>query len=1176
MGLKITLAVFCALLAVPRGIQSAEPTDRIDFNRDIRPILSNRCFACHGPDESSVESGLRLDTFEHATSSADSGETAIIPGNSLTSELVRRINASNDQERMPPPRFGPSLTDEEIDLLTQWIDEGARYSGHWSFAPVSRPSVPPIPIEWYSWTNNPIDLFVLQNMLSRGLNPKKEADRGTLLRRLSLDLIGLPPTSEELSNFLADTSPNAFERQVDRLLASPYFGEHFGRKWMDLARYADSAGYADDPPRTIWAYRDWVIEALNSNMPFDQFTIEQLAGDLLTNATPNQVIATAFHRNTLTNNEGGTNDEEFRNVAVVDRVNTTMAVWMGVTMACAQCHNHKYDPISQKDYFQLFAILNQTEDADRTDESPTLPVFNAEQMEKKEQLILRRSVLEAELYRDSSEVRSEFADWIVSLQQPAAWQFLLPFTDTSDGPSSFELREEGQIIVSSEQAPQAVTVNFAIPDSLHPAELRALRIESVPNSAWSHAGAGTSDGNGNFVLTGLNAQFLARDEAKIRGRFVRVELPGNDKILSLAEVQVFSDAQNVANLGIASQSSTDYQGEPARAIDGNTDGKYASNSTTHSARSTDPWWELDLQQAYDVDRLVIHNRTDSGVFQRLSGAKISILDAERAEVWSGVIAVASTEPAEFSVAHVLPLRVKSAAADYQQDGFEADHVLNSSDAKGWAVGGQVGIPHQLDVTIEPPSSSELERFLAGRADGELPAVLQLVLHFRSQLPKHALSSFRVLASTDPKSVQRVDLPYLIRRQLGQVDPSTADLNNPVYHHFLGQICTSRQPTREQLRQVEKELETIRPITTVPILRELDTSRRRATHIQLRGNYRALGDVVEPGLPGLFDFARPDEFAPDRLGLARWLVDPRNPLAARVLANRFWESVFGNGLVRTSEEFGSQGELPTHPELLDWLASEVVRLQWDTKALLKLLVLSATYRQSSAVSVEDLELDPNNEYLARGPRFRLTAEQVRDQALAVSGLLSRTMYGEPVKPPQPKLGLTAAFGSGTDWDPSPGENRYRRGLYTTWRRSNPYPSMATFDAPNREVCTLRRDRTNTPLQALVTLNDPVYVEAAQSLARWIVLDRLPRGSLNDRIHFAYQEVLSREPNEAELQSMTKWYAEIRQAMQAAVPAAEQLATDPLGPIPPDADAVELATWTALANVLLNLDEVLTTR
>ncbi|MDZ4685779.1 MAG: PSD1 and planctomycete cytochrome C domain-containing protein [Planctomycetaceae bacterium] len=764
------------LLLVPAlliGANSVAADGTVDFNRDIRPILSNNCFQCHGPDEQERKAELRLDTAAGIVADLG-GHAAVIPGDPAKSALWERVTATDPDVLMPPPATGKKLTAKDRELLQRWIQQGAKYSRHWSYEPPVRPELPMIADA--AWPRTPIDRFILARLDKEGLKPQPEADRYALARRVSLDLTGLPPTVAEADEFVNDASPDAYARYVDRLLQKETYGEHWARLWLDLARYADSAGYADDPARTIWAYRDYVIRTYNRNLPFDQFSIEQIAGDLLPEPSEDQLIATAFHRNTLTNNEGGTNDEEFRNVAVVDRVNTTLAVWMGTTISCAQCHTHKFDPLSQTEFFQLFAILNQTEDADRTNETP-------------------------------------------------------------------------------------------------------------------------------------------------------------------------------------------------------------------------------LHELWDPE--VRHQKTN--------------------------------------------------------------------------------------------------------ADAELAALL-----------------------AQPN------------------DPPSA----------VVAIQTAR---------LQQRLTGLKPITTVPIQRDLAADKLRKTQLQHRGNFEDLGPEVGPGVPAAFH-PLPEGQPTNRLALAKWLVDRRNPLTARVMVNRLWEQLFGIGLVATSEEFGSQGEPSSHPELLDWLAVEFMDSGWNQQHLLKLLVTSAAYRQTSHVTPELYQRDPDNRLLARGPRFRMSAEMIRDQALAVSGLLSPKLYGPPVRPLQPKMGVNAAFGSAVDWQTSDGEDRYRRGMYTTWRRSNPYPSMAAFDAPNREVCTLRRTRTNTPLQALVTLNDPVYVEAAQTLAKRTIA---VEGTTADRAAFAFRTVLIRPPTADETARLAALWDRAR----------SHLATNPiqaakLAASSKDAttDVTDLAAWTVVCNSLMNLDEM----
>jgi hypothetical protein len=764
----------------------------VDFNRDIRPILSKNCFACHGQDSARRAGKVRLDRRESAVQKRKHS-VAIVPGRPAQSELVRRVRATDEAERMPPTESGNHLTGGQITLLERWVEEGAPYVEHWSFVKPKRWSLPAV--NDASWPKNPIDDFILARLEKAGLKPSPPANRFALLRRLSLDLRGLPPTPKEISAFAGDVSPNAYEKAVDKMLADPAYGERWARVWLDLARYADSAGYGSDPLRTIWRYRDWVIDAFNRNLLYDQFLIEQIGGDLLPNPTAEQRMATAFHRNTMTNTEGGTDREEFRVAAVKDRVDTTLQVAMGLTMGCAKCHDHKYDPVTQKDYYRFYAFFNQSADADRGDEAPVIPV-------------------------------------------------------------------------------------------------------------------------------------------------------------------------------------------PTR--------KVAQNNH-----------EIDVKVA-DVERRLISPRF----------------------------------------------------------------------------------------------------------------VVSLVVERPPALPAEALIAYGKI------------------KRLNQSRPA---------------------------------------IPTLPVMVELPADKRRETRVMVKGSFLSPGDKVEAGVPAAFH-PLPEGAPASRLGVALWLVDRNNPLTARVAVNRLWAQLFGVGLVETEEDFGTQGELPTHPELLDWLATEYVRLGWDTKALLRLIVTSATYRQSAKVTPGRLAKDPRNRLLSHGSRFRLDAEMIRDQALALSGLLSRKLHGPSVFPPQPPGLWQAAFNGQRTWATSQGDDRHRRGLYTFWRRTVPYPSMATFDAPSREVCMVRRIRTNTPLQAFVTLNDPVYVEAAQALARRIVQE----GGSGDeeRARFGLGLCLARPPRQEEVRQLTALLYTERAHYRADAHGALEIATDPIGPLPAGVDAVELAAWTIAANVLLNLDGVLT--
>ncbi len=1141
-------------LAGPAG----QAGEAVDFNRDIRHLLSENCFKCHGPDakeRKGGKDGLRLDTLEGAEVDLG-GYRAIVPGQPGKSELLKRITTDNLDDKMPPPSSGKKLTKPDIALLKAWIKQGAGYSRHWSYVKPVRPVLPRVQNK--AWTRNEIDFFILDRLQREKLKPSPAADRTTLIRRLSLDLTGLPPSLDEVAQFLNDRKPGAYERLVDRLLAKQTFGEHWARLWLDQARYADSAGYADDPPRTIWAYRDYVIRALNRNKPFDQFTLEQIAGDLLPEPTEEQLIATGFHRNTLTNNEGGTSDEEYRNVAIVDRVNTTMAVWMGTTMACAQCHTHKYDPITQEDYFRLFAVLNNTEDADRTDESPFLSLYTPEQKLQRQSLSEQITRLEKTTQTVTPQLTEAQAGWEKSLVQELKWEIVIPAEVKSKSAAVVTRSPDGDIRVARGGKTDIYTVEVPVTTNT---TLTALRLETLPDDSLPAKGPGHAEGN--FVISRVLANVTPPVGTQLSGRFLRIEIPGNEKILSLAEVQVFHGTNNISLQGEATQSSTAFDGPANLAIDGNTNGNFAeAKSTTHTASSTDPWWELDLKTSQPVDRIVLWNRTDGESAARLSGFKLALLDDKREPVWQQEVKDAPNPSSEFAGSGPRAITFATAYADHAQEKFAATSILDNKDGneKGWAIAPQFGQAHALTLVPKSPV--------------ELPAKSRLTLTIEHLAKQEyaTLGRFRFATTSDPRAAEygRTPVPILAILNKTSDQRSDSERNEVTRYHLT--IAPALAAERGQLASLKNQLEEVKPYTTVPILRELAGDKRRTTHLQHRGNFLDLGAEVTAGLPPAFQPV-PDGVAPNRLALARWLVDTNNPLTARVAVNRLWEAIFGIGIVRTGEDFGMQGEAPSHPELLNWLATEFMEQKWDTKHLLKLMVTSAAYRQSSRVTPDLETRDPENRWLARGPRFRLSAEMIRDQAMFISGLLSDKMYGPPVKPPQPKLGLSAAFGSGTDWETSPGEDRYRRALYTTWRRSNPYPSMATFDAPNREVCTVRRERSNTPLQALVTLNDPVYIEAAQALAR-----RMNEAgpTLADKARDGFLLCLSRPPTTAELSKTLELYEKARERFVNDPVKAKDVATKPIGAAPEGADVAELAAWTLVGNVLLNLDETLMKR
>ena len=1127
----ITLAIVSSALA--------EPAPRpIDFSKEIRPILSENCFFCHGPDDKKREADLRLDD-EAAAKKNNDGVIAVVPGNPEKSALIERIVSTDPDEVMPPPKQHKTISPAQIALLKEWIKQGAKWGKHWSYEKVVRPSVP-------AEAKNPVDAFLAARLRKEGLQFSPVADRATLIRRVALDLTGLPPTLEELARF--DRSDRSeLTDAVEFYLNKPAYGEHWAAQWLDLARYADSSGYPSDQPREIWAYRDWVIRALNSNMPFDQFTIEQNAGDLLPNPTDDQLIATAFHRNTMTQNEGGTDDEEFRNAAVIDRVNTTFAVWMGTTMACAQCHTHKYDPITINEYFQFYAFLNQSADSDKKDEVPLHSFDTPETRQQREALKAEIAALESKFTKPDAKWLAGLDAWDRGFARDLGWQTPKPIAVSTKSKQAAAIAADGTVSIPKTSDTDTYTIELPATGD----KLSALRLETMPAAGF-----------GNFVISDVKAEVVPPDaKAAPSARYVRIELPGAKKMLQLAEVQVFSGAENIAPKGVAQQSSLYTDAAAKRANDGNTDGIYAKLSVAHtSGNDNDPWWEVDLKAAKPIDRVVVWNRTDGGTGNRLDGFHVVLLDDKRQTVWKSDATPAPDKDKAFAISGPVAVSFTTALADYEQSGFTADSVLKPKDKKnqGWAVAGATDKPHTLTLlaaspVIVPQGSK-----------------LRVTIAQSSEFKQHTLGKFRLGFTGDARVQQVTKVPANVVAALSQAQ-RTAAQQTTVVDYYVRSVAKESAAERTRLAAANKELAAIKPVT-VPIMRDLDPKQRRVTKVQLRGNWQALGDEVSEATPAVFN-PLPANEPRNRLTMAKWLVSRDNPLTARVAVNRLWESIFGTGIVRSSEEFGSQGDLPVHPELLDWLAAELMDSGWDIKHMLKLMLTSQAYQQSSKSTPELNERDPDNRLLARGPRFRPTGELLRDQALAVSGLLSEKMFGAPVRPMTPNLGLSTAFGRSNDWTVSTGEDAHRRSLYTEVRRNSPYASFTTFDAGNREVCMIRRSRTNTPLQAFVTLNDPVFIETNQAMARRIVREAK---STAERLNLMFKLCLSRPPTATELTTLTQLHAESVAMYRADAAAATKMATEPLGPVEAGTDVVELAAWTTVANVVMNLDEFLMRR
>ena len=1152
-----------ALLWFAATVVAAAP---VDFVKDVQPILSARCYECHGPEKH--KGGFRADSKAHAFGTTDSGGKPIIPGDADKSLLLKLVRSEDKDERMPPK--GDRLTKSQVDVLSRWIQEGANWpdaatgaavkSSHWAFV---KP-VPPV-VKDVKWARHPIDQFILMAQEKEGLKPSPEADRHVLIRRATLDLTGLPPTPAEVQQFVADESPDAYERLIDRLLASPHYGERWARVWMDLARYADSAGLGSDPLRhTAWPYRDWVINAFNANKPYDRFTVEQIAGDLLPvpsaaegpNATRDQIVATGFHRNTMTNTEGGTDDEEWRIAAVKDRTNVTVQAWMGLTMGCTECHTHKYDPITQREYYSFFAFFNQTEDTDQPNESPTMPVVTSEQESRQRAIKERIAKVQAEI-DDTASLPAKQAEWESTVRDGnAGWTVLQSGTMTSSAGATLAKQPDGSILASGPRAASDIYTITAPTDLKH---ITAFRVEALPDDILPAKGPGRGD-DGNFVLNDLKVIVQPQSAQKTRGRFIRLELSGEKRMIHIAELQAFSGGENVARKGIARQSSTAFKGKAKFAIDGSTDGVFANQSVTHTATETNPFWEVELRESRELEKLVLWPRADGAQLNdRLDGLRVSVLGDDRKPVWTTVIEKGPGEALTITPGGPSVVLLKDATATFEQGNYPAAKSIDGdlTQHSGWAIAPQFGKSHAASFVVAAPDG-------VGSEGGSL--LTFTLTHNHPNLP---LGRFRLSATDRPRPVR--ELPNDVAETIAIAPPHRTPAQAARVADYFKLVAPHLAAQRERIAQLNKELGEIKP-PQVAIMRELPPEKRRATHLLVKGNWMNKGDAVEPAVPAAFN-PMPADVPKNRLGVAMWIVDKENPLTARVAVNRFWASLFGAGLVLTQEDFGTMGQPPTHPELLDWLAVTFREdMKWDVKALLKLVMTSATYRQSSRQTPELLESDPTNRLLTRAPRLRLEAEAVRDQALALSGLLSRKMFGPSVYPPQPSGLWQAAFNGERNYPTSTGEDKYRRGLYTFWRRTTPYPSMQAFDAPSREQCTVRRIHTSTPIQAFVTLNDPVYVEAAQALARRIAKEG--GGSVEERAKWALELCLARPAAAGQVKLVVDLYTREVEHYRSDNAAATAMATEPLGPLPEGANPAELAAWTVVSNVLLNLDGVLT--
>ncbi|MDA1039059.1 MAG: PSD1 and planctomycete cytochrome C domain-containing protein [Planctomycetota bacterium] len=1017
-----------AIVTVATSAPAAGP----DFAREVRPVLSNRCFKCHGPDEEHQEAGLRLDLREAAIAELDSGTRAIVPGHPDDSEVIARITSTDPDLVMPPPHTKVSLSDGEKRILTEWIAAGAEYAPHWAFVRPAKPTVPPVASPPSGWASNPIDAFVLARLEQENLAPSPAADKATLCRRVYLDLVGLPPSPAELDAFLADHSPDAYERLVDRLLASPRYGERWARRWLDLARYADTNGYEKDRPREIWPYRDWVIRALNDDMPFDQFTIRQIAGDLLPDARVDDVIATGFHRNTMLNEEGGIDPLEFRYLAMVDRVGTTGTTWLGLTTACAQCHTHKFDPITHTDYFALMALLNNADE-------PEWLIPGAE-------LDARRAA--------------------VTKKIEEAWKAL---------PTKWPLpaAAEPEQLAGSGESASAPPVNESKRALLLAERFDAWnREESQRAVAW-HVARPTA------MKTNM-PHLVPRDDGSILGSgdvtksdVYELSLPASTKLVRAIRLEVLPDPSLPAH------------GPGLCAYEGPKGDFFLS----------------EFEVMGGGERRMIAAATDSfsgsPFASKAKGTAVAAIDGEMSSGWSTNGEQGRSHAAVFQLAEPLP----------------------------------AGVP--LTVTMR------FER------------------HFAC-----SLGCFRLSVTDEENATARGHSAAEEAVLLKPAEDRTAADRELVFRRFLESAPELAEPIN-QIRGLEKSL--LNGTTTL-VFRERPADNPRQTFRHHRGEFTQPKEEVAPATPAFLP-PLPTDAPATRLALAKWLVSPDNPLTARVTVNRQWQAFFGRGFVPSLEDFGYQSEMPSHAELLDWLAVTFMDdLGWSMKKLHQLIVTSGTYRQASFVTADLVDRDPGNILLARGPRVRLEAEVIRDALLKAAGLLSEKMYGPGVRPPQPAGVTEVAYGA-PKWPVSGGEDRYRRSVYIYQKRTAPFAMTTTFDGPTGEACVPRREVSNSALQALTLLNDPMFVEIAQALGRAV----LAAGSDDaTRLHDLGRRVLSREFDAEEQAALAAYLAEQRRRLAVGEIDAGQLVGDSA------ADADERAAWMLVARAVMNLDEAIVKR
>jgi hypothetical protein len=1170
-----------------------------DFAREVRPVLASHCFKCHGQDEGSRKAGLRLDLRENATKPAKSDAVAIVPGKPDQSELVRRIFTADEDDLMPPPAAKNPLAPEEKALLKRWIAAGAEYRPHWAF--LAPKQAPPPKVHDRSWPRNAIDYFVLARLEQEGLKPSPRADKYTLVRRLYLDLTGLPPTPAEAEAFARNPSPAAYDKLVDRLLASPHYGERWARRWLDLARYADTNGYEKDRQRSIWPWRDWVIQALNADLPFDEFTVEQLAGDLLPNATRDQIIATGFNRNSMLNEEGGVDPLEYRFLAMVDRVQVTSTTWLGLTMNCAQCHTHKYDPIQHTEYYRFMACLDNAIE-------PTYPVVEPAVAGERRKIQARIDALEAAL-------PDQFP-----LEGRPAWRVPAEAEFASPNGAQAEFLTDGSIRVSG---PNPERDTYALQFALTPQRITHVQVEAIPDDQNGKGGPGRAD-NGNFVLSQLEMEVAATNHdgapcpvkfAGAQADFAQTGFPpehaidgkrdtgwaidgpgGTTKhrhaIFTLAEplvlpgpatvtvrlVQTFGNHHTLGRFRVSFGEESPVAGPATERRLARRDQRCVQWLESQLPAVAD-WRSLRPVGATSTAPILTIQADDSvlctGDFTKsdtytvkfhappagLQALRLEMLPDERLPGGGPGAVYYEGQAGDFWLSTVRvkadgqTLVLTNATDSYADGDNNAAKTLDDDPQTGWSIRGGQGktcnavfqFTRSLTATNELELDLTCEKYYAA-----------------------GLGRFRVWVTTNANArasqLEDKALEVLTRyREPGRLESVFAKSGNASDRQVLLRDFAEFSPDFAAPRgEIEKLRATLPKFATTLVMQERPPGQARKTFVHHRGEFLQTEAEVVPGVPAFLP-PLPTNAPRNRLALAKWLVSPANPLTGRVIMNRQWEALFGRGLVRTTGDFGYQGDLPSHPELLDWLAVEFVKQGWSQKKMLRLLVRSATYQQSSVLTPDLLERDPQNILLARGPRFRLDAEMVRDSALVASGLLSEKIGGPSVFPPQPPgVSSEGAYGP-LDWNTSTGPDRYRRGLYTFAKRTAPYAMTATFDGPSGEVCLARRERSDTPLQALTSLNDTVFLECARALGR---LADQAKGDESARADLLFRRCLTRPPTNDERSALAQFYR-----AQFARFASGELNAAELMDAPAAARLNEQAAWTAVARVLLNLDETI---